>query len=112
MNGVYTDDLTFWHPFMSVSGKQDMLGVVRLWTFLNTHLEVDTRRVGKPAEHVNLQVTKYGFCYRNYDEALKVQVVCIHMLQLEDSVFVFLPPPCGVLVHTQSACGMRHQGCQ
>lgn len=45
MNGVYTDDLTFWHPFMSVSGKQDMLGVVRLWTFLNTHLEVDTRRV-------------------------------------------------------------------
>ena len=50
MNGVYTDDLTFWHPFMSVSGKQDMLGVVRLWTFLNTHLEVDTRRVGKPAD--------------------------------------------------------------
>ena len=55
MNGVYTDDLTFWHPFMSVSGKKDMLGVVRLWTFLNTHLEVDTRRVGKPAE--KLQVT-------------------------------------------------------
>ncbi len=47
MNGVYTDEVTFWHPFLSVAGKQDMLGVARLWTFLNTHLEVDTRRVGK-----------------------------------------------------------------
>jgi len=26
MNSIYTDDMTFWHPFLSVNRKQDMLG--------------------------------------------------------------------------------------
>ena len=46
MDSVYTDDVTFWHPALTVAGKQDMLGVARLWTFLFKDLEVDTRRVG------------------------------------------------------------------
>lgn len=45
MDSVYTDDVTFWHPALTVAGKQDMLGVARLWTFLFKDLEVDTRRV-------------------------------------------------------------------
>ena len=47
MNGIYTDDMTFWHPFLSVNGKQDMLGVARLWASLNKHLQVDTKRIGE-----------------------------------------------------------------
>ena len=46
MDSVYTDDVTFWHPALTVAGKQDVLGVARLWTFVFKDLEVDTRRVG------------------------------------------------------------------
>ena len=46
MDSVYADDLTFWHPLMTVKGKTNMLGVARLWTFLCGHLEIDTKRVG------------------------------------------------------------------
>lgn len=45
MDSVYTNDMTFWHPLMSVQGKENMLGVARLWTFLCGHLEIDTKRV-------------------------------------------------------------------
>lgn len=45
MNSVYSDDMTFWHPALTVAGKQDLLGVARLWTFLFKDLEVYTRRV-------------------------------------------------------------------
>ena len=46
INSVYSDDVTFWHPALTVGGKQDLLGVARLWTFLFKDLEVYTRRVG------------------------------------------------------------------
>ena len=49
MNSVYSDDMTFWHPALTVAGKQDLLGVARLWTFLFKDLEVLTRRVGGPS---------------------------------------------------------------
>lgn len=46
MNSVYSDEVTFWHPVLTVAGKQDLLGMARLWTFLFKDLEVNTRRVG------------------------------------------------------------------
>lgn len=54
MNSVYSDDMTFWHPALTVAGKQDLLGVARLWTFLFKDLEVYTRRVGGANTSLNL----------------------------------------------------------
>ena len=62
MDSVYTDDMTFWHPFMSVQGKENMLGVARLWTFLCGHLEIDTKRVGEGSDTPPLHG---GICSQN-----------------------------------------------
>lgn len=59
MDSVYTDDVTFWHPALTVAGKQDMLGVARLWTFLFKDLEVDTRRVGTPGSILVTEILSY-----------------------------------------------------
>lgn len=62
MNSVYNDSMTFWHPFMSVRGKQDMLGVARLWTFLNGHLEIDIKRVGEGQLNQRASATCAALC--------------------------------------------------